>query len=75
MRILIGEDEVLTAEYLKDIVESFGNKVVGIGHNKEDLIRLIDNYNPDLLLQDICMHNETDGIEIGNYVLENYSFP
>ena len=75
MRILIGEDEVLTAEYLKDIVESFGNEVVGIGHNKEDIIRMIDKYIPDLLLQDISMHETCDGIEIGRYVLENYSFP
>lgn len=75
MRILIGEDNVLTAEYLKDIVESFGNEVVGIGHNKEDMIRMIDKYIPDLLLQDISMVQATDGIEVGRYVLENYSFP
>lgn len=75
MRVLIGEDDVLTAEYLKDIVESFGNEVVGIGHNKEDVIRMIDKYIPDLLLQDISMVQATDGIEVGRYVLENYSFP
>jgi len=75
MRILIGEDEVLTAEHLKDIVESYGNQVVGIGHNKEDMIRMIDKYLPDMLLQDISMNAATDGIEIGRYVLENYSFP
>lgn len=75
MRILIGEDDVLTAEYLKDIVESFGNEVVGIGHNKEDMIRMIDKYIPDLLLQDISMVQATDGIEVGKYVLENHSFP
>lgn len=75
MRILIGEDDVLTAGYLKDVVESFGNEVVGIGHNKEDIIRMIDKYIPDLLMQDISMVQATDGIEVGRYVLENYSFP
>lgn len=75
MRILIGEDEVLTAELLKYIVESYGNQVVGIGHNKEDIIRMIDKYSPDLLFQDISMDSSTDGIEIGRYVLENCSFP
>lgn len=75
MRILIGEDDVLTAGYLKDVVESFGNEVVGIGHNKEDIIRMIDKYIPDLLMQDISMVQTTDGIEVGRYVLENYSFP
>jgi len=75
MRILIGEDDVLTAGYLKVVVESFGNEVVGIGHNKEDIIRMIDKYIPDLLMQDISMVQATDGIEVGRYVLENYSFP
>ncbi len=75
MRILIGEDDVLTAGYLKDVVESFGNEVVGIGHNKEDIIRMIDKYIPDLLMQDISMVQASDGIEVGRYVLENYSFP
>ncbi len=75
MRILIGEDEVLTAEYLKDIIESYGNEVVGIGHNKEEVIRMIDKFIPDMLLQDICMNETNDGIDIGRYVLENYSFP
>lgn len=75
MKILIGEDEILTAEHLKDIVEYYGNEVVGIGHNKMDLIRMIDKYVPDMLLQDISMNEATDGIEVGRYVLENYSFP
>ena len=75
MRILIGEDEVLTAKCLKCVVESFGYEVVGIGHNKENVIRMIDKYIPDMLLQDINMDESSDGIDVGRYVLENYSFP
>lgn len=75
MRIIIGEEDVLVAKDLKEIVELFGNEVVGIGKNKEDIIRMIDQYIPDLLLQDINRDQPSVGIEVGQYVLENYSFP
>lgn len=75
MKILIGEDEVLIAEHLRDIVKSFDFEVVGIGHNKEEIIRLIDKTKPDIALLDIRMKGKNDGIEIGEYIMQNYNFP
>lgn len=75
MNILIGEDEVLIAEHLRDIVTSFGYHVVGIGHNKEDIIKLIDKKRPNIALLDIRMKGKNDGVDIGEYILHNYTFP
>lgn len=75
MRIVIGEDEVLIAEHLADIVKSFKHEVVGIGHSKAMIIELIDKLNPDLILLDIRMEHEYDGIEIGNYIKQNSAVP
>lgn len=75
MRIIIGEDDILIAEHLKDIVKSFGYDIVGIAHNKEDIIDLVNRTNPNLALLDIRMKGMYDGIEIGEYIMKNYNFP
>lgn len=75
MRIIIGEDEILIAEHLKDIVKSFGYDIVGIAHNKEDIIDLVNRTDPNLALLDIRMKGMYDGIEIGEYIMKNYNFP
>ncbi len=75
MRIVIGEDEILIAEHLADIVKSFKHEVVGIGHSKAKIIELIYKLNPDLILLDIRMEHEYDGIEIGNYIKQNLAIP
>lgn len=75
MRIVIGEDEVLIAEHLRDIVEGFKHEVVGLGHHKEEIIRMIDRTKPDLVLLDIHMEGKFDGIEIGEYVRNNFQMP
>jgi len=75
MRIVIGEDEILIAEHLADIVKSFNHQVVGIGHYKAEIIELITKLKPDLILLDIRMEHEYDGIEIGKYVQYNLAIP
>ncbi|MCF6212533.1 MAG: LytTR family transcriptional regulator DNA-binding domain-containing protein [Flavobacteriaceae bacterium] len=75
MRIVIGEDEILIAEHLKDIVNSFKHNVVGVGHDKAKILKIIDKTKPDLVLLDIRMKNKHDGIEIAEIVSEKYGIP
>ena len=75
MRVVICEDEILIAEHLKTIVKSFGYEVVGIAHNKKDMLGLIKRTDPQIALVDIRMEGRYDGIEIGEDVLLNYNFP
>lgn len=75
MRILIGEDDILIAEHLSDIVRSFGHEMVGMGHSKSEILSLIKRTDPDLILLDIRMEEAYDGIEIGEYIQQNYNFP
>lgn len=75
MRIVIGEDEILIAEHLKDIVKSFKHEVVGVGHNKNEILRLIEKTKPDMVLLDIRMESKFTGIEIGKILLHQYGIP
>jgi len=75
MKILIVEDEILIAEDLKDNLVSFGHDTVEMAHNKKDAIALVQTYDPDLVLLDVRMENERDGIDIGEYISANFQKP
>ncbi len=62
-KILIVEDESLVALDLSQSVESLGYKVVGIVSNSKDAIELTCKEKVDLVLMDICIKGETDGID------------
>lgn len=73
--VLIVDDEVLIAEDLKDSLLSFGIKKIDMAHDKKSAIETLKQFDPDIILLDIRMENETDGLEIGNYIAENTQKP
>lgn len=75
MNVLIAEDSVITAEHLKSIMESFGHKVIGLARDKNTILEFLKNTIPDIILLDIEMENKYDGIEIGEFIFQNYNFP
>jgi len=75
MRVLIGEDDVLIAEHLKTIIMSYNYEVVALAHNKDNIISNIESTMPDIALLDIRMKGKYDGIEIAEFVRQNYNFP
>jgi DNA-binding response OmpR family regulator len=62
-KILIVEDESLVALDLSQSVESLGYEVVGIVSNSKDAIELTCKEKVDLVLMDICIKGDTDGID------------
>lgn len=62
-QILIVEDESLVALDLAQSVESLGYKVIGIVSNSKDAIKLTCKEKIDLVLMDICIKGDTDGID------------
>ncbi len=64
IKILIVEDEVIIAESLKLDLEDQGLNVVGCASSSKETFRLIEEEDPDLLLLDIYLNDENDGIEI-----------
>jgi len=61
-KILIAEDEVLSAKILKAIVDREGYKVVDIIKNGDDVVQSFLKNRPDLLLMDILLQGKSDGI-------------
>jgi len=70
--ILIVEDELIPANYLKKVLEHYGHKVVGIADSKNSVLQYTyNNLHLDLALMDIRLNGTRDGIEIAKY-LQSY---
>ena len=63
-KILIVEDELIAAEYLKMILEKRGWKVIDIVDNGEDAIKVIGQSSPQLVLMDIMIKGPKSGCEV-----------
>lgn len=63
-KILIIEDEVLIAEYILELLneEKFTN--VKIAHEKEEAIKMMDSFLPNIILMDININGVNSGIQL-----------
>jgi DNA-binding LytR/AlgR family response regulator len=64
MRILICEDELIVAEYLKETCVENGYEVLAIAKNKEEAMSFIVAKKPDVVLLDINMDERMSGVKI-----------
>jgi PAS domain S-box-containing protein len=62
-RILIVEDELIVAKDLQNTLEARGYEVVGKAASGPEALEKAGNLNPDLILMDIILKGEADGIE------------
>lgn len=61
-KILIAEDELLSAKILSKIVVNEGYEVVDIIKNGDFVVESYKKNKPDLLLMDILLQGKSDGI-------------
>lgn len=62
MRILIVEDESLVALDIERALTDLGYTVTGVSGTAEDAQRKFIETTPDIVLMDICLRGDTDGI-------------
>lgn len=74
-RILIVEDEILVARDLEQQLTALGYLVVGIAASGEDALALIAEHQPQLVLMDIRLQGEMDGIATAEEVRNRFSLP
>lgn len=74
-KILIVEDQVLIAHELKAALESLGYKVIGIEMTAEKGIALCEKDPPDLVLMDIILEGQVDGIEAAEVIRSRWGIP
>ena len=74
-KVFIVEDEIITAMEIKDRLQSLGFQVTGEAASGEEALVKIDREPPDLVLMDIKLKGEMDGVETGQHIKERYDIP
>ena len=74
-KILVVEDERITAEHIKLGLESADYEVVGLVNSGEAGIKNVEERAVDLVLMDIHLKGEMDGIEAAEEIRERFGIP
>ena len=74
-KILIIEDELIEAMSFEQSLKSVGFEVVGISSTGEDALNKVAELKPDLVLMDIILKGDMDGIVTAAKINENYDIP
>lgn len=74
-RVLIVEDEAITALDISRVLEKLGYEVIGTADKGTKAIELTDELEPDLILMDITLKGELDGIETSALIQKNHNIP
>ena len=75
LRVLIAEDERVTAEVLRELVEQEGHTVCGIVCAGEDILSSVLTLRPDVVLMDVHLAGKVSGVEATRDLLQQVSVP
>lgn len=71
-RVLVVEDEGIVAMDLASRLEDLRYEVVGIAFSGKEAIRIAEVTFPEIVLMDIGLQGETEGIEVAEIMKEKY---
>ncbi|MBV7394230.1 response regulator [Mameliella sediminis] len=69
-KIMIIEDEAVIAMDLESIVMDMGHRVTGVARTEQSALDLAESEEPDLILSDIQLADDSSGIDAVNRILE-----
>jgi PAS domain S-box-containing protein/putative nucleotidyltransferase with HDIG domain len=75
IRVLVVEDESLVSRDIHNMLRSLGYQVVGVVSTGEEALRLAESASPDIVLMDIVLKGEIDGIMAAERIWENFGIP
>ena len=74
-KILIVEDEAVVSLDIGRRLEKMGYEVIGRLASGEEALELVQEERPDLVLMDINLQGELDGIQTATTLYKNYGLP
>jgi len=75
IKILIVEDEVIVASDIAYYLKKLGCEVMGILVEGEEVIPFLKNHSPDIILMDIRLKGNLDGIQTVHLLKQQYNTP
>lgn len=73
--LLIVEDEFVIAQDLRMIVNSLGYGVSGVAKSAAEALDILDREKPDLILLDIKIIGQVNGVELAKLIEKEYHIP
>jgi len=73
--ILVVEDDIHVATVLESRLESFGYRICSVARSGNDAINAAFRQNPDLVLMDILLEGEMNGIEAAHEISSRSNVP
>lgn len=74
-KVLVIEDENITALEIQNKLENWGYEVVGTAGSGEDAIKIANEHDIDLILADIVLRGDMDGIDAVDRISNRYDVP
>lgn len=74
-RLVIAEDELIVAKDLQRSLERLGYEVLATVATGEDAVARAGALHPDLVLMDIVLRGDTDGIDAASAIRERFDIP
>ncbi|WP_319476983.1 PAS domain S-box protein [Marispirochaeta aestuarii] len=74
-RILVVEDEAILAIDICNILDSLGYIVLDTLDNGQEVLSFLDEVKPDLILMDIHLKGELDGIQVAEIIQRTHRIP
>jgi two-component system, response regulator PdtaR len=74
-RILIVEDEHIVAMGIKRMLKNLGYTVTGVASSAEDAVNKAESTFPDVVLMDIMLKGEVDGVEAAEEIKAMLKIP
>lgn len=75
IRLLIVDDEAIIAEDIAELCTMLGYEVVDTAHTAGQAINAIQNKNIDMVLLDVNLEDDIDGIEIAEFISKEKNIP
>ena len=73
--ILIVEDEIIIVREMENLLQNLGHHVCAFAATAADALHQANEYRPDLVLMDIRLRGEEDGIQAAQKIKELYDIP
>jgi CheY-like chemotaxis protein len=74
-KIMVVEDEAITAMYIKSSLAKMGYTVCGTASSGSDAIKQAELMSPDIIIMDISLKGDMDGVEAAALIRKSFDIP
>ncbi len=74
-KVMVVEDEIIVAREIQGVLKSWGYAVPAVVSSGEEAIKKAGETRPDLVLMDIILQGDMDGIQAAEQIRVNFDIP